>query len=98
MGENHLEAWPVALYGVVLLFAGSAYVFLTKRLIAHHGRESKLARSIGSDRKGLLSVALYVIAIPLAFVQPRIACLCYTLVAVLWLIPDRRIERTMADS
>jgi uncharacterized membrane protein len=98
MGENHLEPWPVALYGVVLMFAGAAYVFLAKRLIAHHGRESKLARSIGGDRKGLASVAIYAVAIPLAFAQPWVACFCYALVAILWLVPDKRIERIMAES
>ncbi|HEY9128160.1 MAG TPA: TMEM175 family protein [Acidobacteriaceae bacterium] len=98
MGENHLEPWPVALYGVVLLFAGIAYVLLTKSLIAHHGRESRLAKSVGRDRKGIASVTLYAIAVPLAFVQPWIACFCYALVAVIWLVPDARIERTLAAS
>jgi uncharacterized membrane protein len=95
MGENHFAPWPVALYGLVLLLAGAAYVLLTRTLIVHHGRGSKLAASIGNDKKGLASVVVYAIAIPLSFVQPWIACACYALVAVIWLVPDPRIERTL---
>ena len=95
MGENHFAAWPVALYGVVLFFAGTAYYILTRALIAHQGTDSTLADSIGSDEKGKLSIAVYAVAIPLAFVRPWIACTCYVLVAVMWLIPDRRIEKAM---
>jgi uncharacterized membrane protein len=97
LGESHLESLPVALYGTVLLLAGTAYVVLTKTLIAQHGTDSKLAISIGRDRKGIASVSLYAIAIPLAFVQPWIACSVYAIVAIIWLVPDRRIERTLAD-
>jgi uncharacterized membrane protein len=95
MGENHFAPWPVALYGVVLLFAGAAYVLLTRTLIAHHGRGSKLATSIGNDKKGLASEVIYTAAIPLSFVQPWISCACYALVAVIWLVPDPRIEKTL---
>jgi uncharacterized membrane protein len=95
MGENHFASWPVALYGIVLMLAGAAYVILTKRLIAHHGKDSKLAASIGNDRKGEASVLIYAAAIPLSFVQPWIACTCYAVVAGIWLIPDSRIERTL---
>ncbi len=95
MGENHFESWPVALYGVVLLFAGIAYFILTKILIAHHGKDSTLARSIGSDRKGGVSVVVYAAAIPLSFVRPSIAFGCYVVVAVMWLIPDPRIEKAL---
>lgn len=98
MGENHFARWPVALYGVILLLAAIAYFLLTKRLIAHHGRGSKLAASIGSDKKGKTSVVVYAAAIPLSFVQPWIACACYALVAVIWLVPDPRIERTLDKS
>jgi uncharacterized membrane protein len=97
MGENHFAPWPVALYGVVLLFAAVAYFLLTKILIAHHGKDSTLAASIGSDRKGGISVVVYVAAVPLSFVQPWIACTCYALVAVMWLIPDPRIEKTIGQ-
>ena len=97
MGENHLAPWPVALYGVVLLLAGTAFVLLTKKLIAHHGRDSRLARSIGNDKKGKASVVIYAAAIPLSFVQSWIACACYAMVAVIWLVPDPRIERTLDE-
>lgn len=97
MGENHFAPWPVALYGAVLLLAGTAYVILTKKLIKHHGRGSKLAESIGNDKKGKASVIVYAAAIPLSFVQPWIACACYALVAIAWLVPDPRIERTLEE-
>ena len=93
MGENHYAPLTVAVYGVMLLFAGIAYFILTKSLIAHHGKASVLARSIGNDWKGTVSVLVYVLAIPLAFVRAWIACACYTLVAVMWLLPDRRLEK-----
>lgn len=97
MGENHFAPWTVALYGMVLLFAAIAYTILTKTLIAHHGKNSTLAESIGRDRKGKLSVLIYVIALPVSFRLPRIACALYALVAILWLIPDPRIEKTLIN-
>ena len=97
MGENHFAAWPVALYGVVLLFAGTAYFLLTKTLIAYHGKDSTLAASIGNDRKGALSIVVYAAAIPLSFVRPWIAFACYVMVAVMWLLPDLRIEKTIGQ-
>jgi uncharacterized membrane protein len=97
VGENHLNAWPIALYGIVLLLAAIAYFILAKALIRLHGQGSKLAKSIGSDRKGKLSIAVYAAAVPLAFVQPWIAATGYVIVAVMWLIPDRRIERELAQ-
>jgi len=97
MGENHLDSWPVAVYGIVLLLAASAYFILTRALIRIHGHGSILATSIGSDRKGKISIAIYVAAIPLAFVQPWIAAAGYVIVAIMWLIPDRRIERRVAQ-
>ena len=96
MDENHFQAWPVAVYGIVLLMAGVAYYILTKSLLHLHGRDSTLAASIGSDRKGKVSVLVYAAAIPLSFIKPWIAGSCYVLVAVVWLIPDRRIERNIA--
>jgi uncharacterized membrane protein len=98
MGENPLAPWPVALYGAVLLFASIAYFILTKRLIAHQGEGSVLAKSIGGDRKGRVSMVVYIVAIPLAFLRPLLACLCYALVAVMWLIPDRRIEKAIGPT
>jgi uncharacterized membrane protein len=96
VGENHFAPWPVAFYGAVLMCAGIAYFILTKTLIAHHGKDSTLAASIGSDRKGKLSVLVYAVAIPLSFMRPWIACACYVVVAIMWLIPDRRIEKAIA--
>jgi uncharacterized membrane protein len=95
MGENRFAAWPVALYGVVLLMAAIAYFILTRALIALHGRESVLAAAVGRDRKGKVSILIYAAAIPLAFVNSWISCALYVLVAVMWLIPDRRIEKTL---
>jgi uncharacterized membrane protein len=92
MGENHFTTWPVALYGGVLLFAGIAYYILVRTLLASHGN-TLLAAAVGSDFKGKISIVGYVVGIPVAFARPGIACLLYTLVAIMWLIPDRRIER-----
>ena len=97
MGNNHFAPWPVALYGGVLLLAGTAYFILTKVLIAHHGKDSTLARSIGSDRKGKISLVVYAVAIPLSFKQPWIAFALYVMVAIMWLLPDPRIEKTLAE-
>jgi uncharacterized membrane protein len=97
LGENPHAAAPVALYGVVLLFASIAYFILTKSLVRHHGKDSAVAVSVGRDRKGIASVTVYAVAILLSFVQPWIACSCYVLVAVMWLLPDPRIERNIRD-
>jgi uncharacterized membrane protein len=97
MGENNFSAWPVALYGTVLLFAGVAYFILTRALISLHGRDSVLATALGRDFKGKVSVVIYFIAIPLAFVNSWFACTLYVLVAIMWFIPDRRIEKTLAQ-
>jgi uncharacterized membrane protein len=97
MGENHFAPWPVAFYGLVLLFAGAAYFILTKTLVAHHGKDSTLARSIGRDRKAKLSLVVYAAAIPLSFSEPWIACACYVMVAIIWFLPDRRIETTLEE-
>jgi uncharacterized membrane protein len=93
MGQNHYAPLPVAVYGVMLLLAGIAFVVLTKSLIAHHGKNSVLATSIGNDWKGRVSVLVYALAIPLAFVRPWVACACYIFVAIMWLAPDPRIEK-----
>jgi len=95
MGENRFAAWPVALYGVVLLLAAIAYFLLTQSLIALHGRDSVIAAALGRDFKGKISVVLYAVALPIAFLNPGVACAVYVLVAVMWLVPDRRIERTL---
>ena len=95
MGENRFAAMPVAVYGVVLLFAGVAYYILVRALLALHGSGSVLSTAIGSDFKGRVSVLIYIVAIPLAFVAPIVACALYVGVAAIWLIPDRRIEKTL---
>jgi uncharacterized membrane protein len=91
MGENHVEPLPTATYGAVLLMAGVAYYLLVRMLLALTGN-TRLAHAIGQDWKGALSVVLYVVAIPLAFVNPWIAIGIYVLVAVTWFCPDPRIE------
>jgi TMEM175 potassium channel family protein len=95
MGENHFTAWPVALYGIVLLGAAIAYFILAQALIALHGRDSTLATALGSDRKGRISVVIYLAAIPLAFLNSWFAGALYVLVAIMWLVPDPRIEKTL---
>ena len=85
-------------YGAALLFAAIAYFILARVLISHQGRDSALARALGRDFKGKVSVVFYAAAIPLSFVSPWLACGLYVLVAVMWLIPDRRIERALSGS
>ena len=92
MGENHFAAVPTAVYGVVLMLAGVAYFVLEQRIIAHQGAASKLRAAVGNDTKGIISVLLYAIAIPLAFVHQLISDVIYVIVALMWLVPDRRIE------
>jgi uncharacterized membrane protein len=95
MGENDFAPLPVALYGVVLVFAGIAYFILTRALIALHGSKSAIATALGRDFKGKISVVVYLAAIPISFVNRWISFGIYMLVAIMWLIPDRRIEKTM---
>jgi TMEM175 potassium channel family protein len=97
MGENHLASTPTAVYGAVLLMAAFAWLILQHAIIRRHGPDSILAKAIGGDWKGKLSPALYFTAILVAFVQPWIANGIYVLVALLWLVPDRRIERALAN-
>ena len=92
MGENHFAAVPTAVYGVVLLGAGVAYYILQQRIIAAQGRDSPLAAAVGRDLKGRLSPIIYLAAIPLAFVNQWISDALYVAVALMWLVPDRRIE------
>lgn len=97
MGENHFAALPVALYGTVLLLAAVAYFILAQSFIAHHGKDSTVAIAIGRDSKGKISVVIYAAAILLSFINSWFACALYAVVAVMWLIPDRRIERTLTS-
>jgi len=96
MGENHFAPLPTALYGVVLLMAAVAYYILQRRIVVCNGRESMLARALGVDYKGKLSPLMYVLAIPAAFVHEWISYTLYILVALIWLIPDPRIERALS--
>jgi uncharacterized membrane protein len=95
MGETHFAPWPVAVYGALMVLAGCAYYVLSRVLVARHGKDSALAHAVGRDEKGKVSVLLYAAAIPLAFVDPRISCAIYVAVAILWLVPDRRIEKAL---
>src|SRR6266446_3456717 len=97
MDENHFAAPTVAAYGVVLLGAACAYSILTRVLLAAHGKDSLLAKALGKDFKGNISVVIYLAAIPLAFVQPWIAGGLYVLVAAIWLTPDQRFEKLLAQ-
>ena len=96
LGENSFAATPSALYGVVLLMSGIAYSLLVRAILRTEGRDSVLGRAIGRDVKGKSSVLLYAAAIPLAFASPWISGAIYVLVAAMWLVPDRRIEREVA--
>jgi uncharacterized membrane protein len=96
MGQNHVAPTPTAAYGFVLFMAAIAYYILQTRIIAIQGRDSLLAKAIGGDWKGKVSPVLYLSAIPLAFVSPWISNGLYVLVALIWLVPDRRIEQALA--
>ncbi|HVV71193.1 MAG TPA: TMEM175 family protein [Verrucomicrobiae bacterium] len=96
VGENHLASTPTAAYGVVLLMAAMAYWVLQRTIIRQQGPDSLLAAAVGRDWKGKLSPVVYFAALPLAFVSPWISSGLYVLVALVWLIPDRRIERVLA--
>jgi uncharacterized membrane protein len=94
MGENHFAPMPTAAYGVVLFMSGIAFNILEAAIIRHQGPHSKLRAAVGNDIKGKISAALYAVAIPLAFVHQLIADAIYVTVALMWLVPDRRIETT----
>jgi len=96
--ENHIAPVPTALYGCVLLMAALAYYILQCAIIAKHGRDSLLASAIGRDWKGKLSIVLYLAAIPLSFLHPWMGNAVYVFVALIWLVPDRRIERVLSKN
>mgnify|MGYP000499945995 CR=1 FL=1 len=96
MGENHFAAVPSVLYGVVLLACAASYWLLQKAIIRAHGQDSALALAVGKDRKGMLSLILYVLALPLNLYWPKVAQVIYVLVALMWFVPDRRIERSLS--
>jgi uncharacterized membrane protein len=95
MGENHFASEPTAVYGTVLLMAAVAYTILQREIVVHHGRDSLLADAVGDDRKGRISLLGYLVAIPAAFVEQWISDAIYIGVALIWLVPDRRIESRM---
>lgn len=95
MGENNFAQLPVLFYGIVLIMAALAYYLLTRALLANHEKDSALAIAIGNDFKGRLSLVLYAAAILLSYVNPLIALFIYAAVAVMWFIPDQRIEKTL---
>lgn len=97
MGENHFAQWPVILYGFVLVMNALAFTLLSQALVVQAGPDSVIAKAVGKDRKGKLSLLIYVASVALAFVDPRISLALYTLVALIWFIPDRRIERVLLD-
>ena len=98
MGENHFASAPVALYGIILLLSAIAYTILVQSLVSLHGPDSFLANALGADFKGKISVVLDLIAVPLAFIRPWVAFAIYGFVAVMWLVPDRRIERQIVSN
>jgi uncharacterized membrane protein len=92
LGDNFGASWPTAIYGFSLFMPGTAFRFLLSAIIGHHGRDSAIAGAIGSDFKGYASLVLYLTGIALAFFYPWVSYALYALVAVVWFIPDRRVE------
>ena len=97
MGATSFAPWPVAIYGLVLFMSAVAYYILAHALLAEHGKDSAIAIALGSDFKGKISIVFYLIGIASAFWWPYLACTIYALVAAMWLIPDRRIEKTLTQ-
>lgn len=95
MGETHFRSHPVTLYGLVLLMAGVSYYLLEMALVAIHGKDSVLGRAVGEDIKGRISLVVYIVAVLVAQVSPLVACALFVLVALMWLIPDQRIEKAL---
>jgi uncharacterized membrane protein len=97
MGETHFAAWPVAIYGVVLFMSAIAYYILTLTLLAEHGKDSTIAAALGRDFKGKISIVFYVLGMVAAYWRPLVAVAIYVGVALMWLVPDRRMERAVKD-
>ncbi|MCA9401870.1 MAG: DUF1211 domain-containing protein [Candidatus Omnitrophica bacterium] len=98
MGDNDFARNTVILYGVVLFFAAVTYMILVKTLLTRHGQNSVLGRAIGKDSKGKISILLYLTAIVLSYIHPYLSCVIYALVAIIWIVPDQRIEKALADN
>ncbi len=96
LDESHFALWPTALYGAILLMAGLSYYILSRVLLAHHSNDSALARALGQDYKGRVSLLIYLVAIVLAFVNPQLSLALYVVVAIMWFIPDWRIEKQVS--
>lgn len=97
MGENHFTKWPVIIYGIILFMSGVAYTILCVAFIHLHGKDSTLAIALGKDRKGRLSIYIYAASILLCFINPYLGLAGYAMVALMWFIPDRRIEKKLSD-
>jgi uncharacterized membrane protein len=97
MGENHFTVWPVAVYAINLLACAVAYTILSNVALAIHGPDSDIARAMGRDRKGKISLLFYALSIPIAFYAPAVSCALFALVALIWLVPDKRIERALGS-
>lgn len=95
MGENHFASLPVLLYAIIAFMSGIAYYILSQVLIKTHGKDSLLAQAVGKDKKGLISVVLYLLAIGFACFYPSVSCAIFVAVAIMWLIPDKRIENVI---
>ncbi len=95
MGENHFTKWPIIIYGIVLLMCSIAYYILAQSLIKLHGKSSTLAVAVGKDKKGIVSAVIYILALAFAFINAIISLILYAVVAAIWLIPDRRIEKRL---
>jgi uncharacterized membrane protein len=98
MGENHFSQWPVMMYGFVLVMNALAFILLSKALVVQAGPDSTIAKAVGKDRKGKISLSIYIVSVAAAFIDPRISLALYTSVALIWFIPDRRIERVLLNS
>jgi uncharacterized membrane protein len=97
LGEAGLEPWPVAMYGVVLMMSAISYFIMTRALLRLHAPDSRLARALGADFKGRISLVIYAAGIAIAAWLPLVSVGCYIAVAIIWLVPDRRIERVLMD-
>ena len=95
IGENHIESWPVAFYGIILLMSGFAYNFLEYKIIENHPDDFTLNQVRRGSKKGITSIALYLSGIAVSFIMPGLGIACYILVLILWLVPDRKIENAL---
>jgi uncharacterized membrane protein len=98
MGENHFALWPVVVYGIDLLACGLSYFVLAKQILHKEGPNSAIAKALGRDKKGIIALVCYILAIALAFIHPLIACAVFVAVALMWFIPDSRIERVISQN